>query len=94
MTTCPCSLILISLKGIDALRGMETLFDDDFLLNMVWSLKGINALRGMETLPVIPPPLLLVESPLKGINALRGMETEPPPKPAPVAWLNGAFEGD
>ena len=61
------------MKGIDALRGMETISDGQ-VVGYYSSLKGINALRGMETSHCQNFLNNLIIT-LKGINALRGMET-------------------
>ena len=66
------------LKGINALRGMETVLYGAQPSYYHSRLKGINALRGMETimsLSILRKPSWMRG--LKGINALRGMETNP-----------------
>jgi len=67
------------LKGVDALRGMETLSHllrllKNFLL-LIITLKGIDALRGMETGILSAYFITFLKFSLKGIDALRGMET-------------------
>ena len=63
------------MKGINALRGMETLRDVNRETESL-RLKGINALRGMETENTWRKCNMPFKFCLKGINALRGMETK------------------